>query len=247
MPSVRIGITSPLVADEEPTADMGVAQHRAILERLGVTSVLLRNDEDPLTVLDRFALNGVIFSGGEADIAPERYGGDAHLTHDADLGRDAFEFALMECMLRSNLPIFAVCRGMQIVNVCLNGTLIEALRLRRESGPHVIHDQVSEANLPYSAYVHEITIVPGTLLYDIVGAQRISVNSIHHQAIGMLAPSLKVVARADDGVVEAIEFSEQSERFFLGVQWHPEWLPADSVFHHLYTRFVGACSPQERN
>jgi putative glutamine amidotransferase len=178
MPPVRIGITSPLVAGEEPTADMGAAQHRAILERLGVTAVLLRNDEDPLTVIDRFALNGVIFSGGEEDIAPERYGGDAHLTHEADLRRDAFEFALMECMLRSNLPIFAVCRGMQIVNVCLDGTLIEDLHLRRESGPHVIHDQVSEANLPYSAYMHAITIVPGALLYDIVGADRVPARGV---------------------------------------------------------------------
>jgi len=240
---MKIGVTSPLSGEEMPPPDMGVAQHCAILGRLGIEPIVLRKDMNPLTVIEKFELQGLIFSGG-GDIAAGAYGGDESFIRNLDFRRDVFEFALMERAFEIDLPVLAVCRGMQVANVVLGGTLIEDLRDYHGSAYTLIHDQAGEAQLPYDSYAHEVTIVPATMLYDIVGSERIRVNSLHHQAIGELASGLRITARSDDGVIEAIEFAEPSEEraFFLGVQWHPEWIPDDSVSHSLYARLIHVCS-----
>jgi putative glutamine amidotransferase len=234
---VRIGVTSPLLRQEEPVPEGGAVQHCRGVERAGAASVLLRIDMDPRCIIADAALDGIIFSGG-GDVAAGSYGGDESLARcDVDFRRDAFEFALMERALALGLPILATCRGMHVANVMLDGTLIEDLRHNLGSAYRVAHDQVDDAGLPYDAHAHEVNVEPGTLLYDAAGAARFPVNSIHHQAIAELGNGLRVVARADDGVIEAIEFVESSS-YFVGVQWHPEWLPADRVSQRLYARLL---------
>lgn len=243
--SVRIGVTSPLSGNEMPSPDIGVTRHCAILETLGVEPVILRKDMNPLNVIEQFALRGLVFSGG-GDIAAGAYGGDESRIRDLDFRRDIFEFALMERALEIGLPVLAVCRGMQVANVLLGGTLIEDLRHHMGDAYKLMHDQSGEAQLPYDAYAHDVTIEPGTILHDIIGIEHIQVNSLHHQGIGELASGLRVTAQSDDNVIEAIEFAESSEAkgFFLGVQWHPEWIPADAVSQALYARLrdSGMCA-----
>jgi putative glutamine amidotransferase len=240
MSLTRIGVSSPLLRDEMPTPDMGVTQHCAILKKLGVTPVILRNDDNPLEAIREFRLDGIIFSGG-GDVAPGSYGGDSRFAQEVDFRRDAFESALMERAFKQKLPIFAICRGMQLANVIFEGTLVEDLRERMGAAYSIVHDQVGEVQLPYYAYAHDIKIMPDTLLYSITENYYLRVNSIHHQAIDELASVFKVTARAADGIIEAIELQGNNDSFFLGVQWHPEWLPGDPSSQRLYARFLWEC------
>jgi putative glutamine amidotransferase len=238
----RIGVTSPLAGNETPPLDIGAVQHCRTLERFGAQGVLLRNDFDVRHLLRELKLDGLIFSGG-GDVAPGAYGGDAVLagSNDVDFRRDAFEFALMESALDAELPILATCRGMEIMNVLRGGTLIEDLHHHLGGAYTVMHHQVDEAGLPFYAYAHDVDITHGSLLYDIVQSITLRVNSIHHQAIADLGSGLRAVAHAADGIIEAIEFVVPSS-FFIGVQWHPEWLSNDSASEQLYARLLSAAT-----
>jgi gamma-glutamyl-gamma-aminobutyrate hydrolase PuuD len=148
-------------------------------------------------------LDGLCLSGG-TDIAPSRYGARVHPeTEDPDTERDALESALLEQALARDLPVLAICRGAQLLNVVLGGTLVQHLE-----------------TVDKHRAAHTVAIEGGTLLASAIGAGRKEVNSRHHQAVDAVGRGLTVAARADDGVVEAIEF--RGRRFVLGVQWHPE-------------------------
>jgi putative glutamine amidotransferase len=134
---------------------------------------------------------------------------------------------------------------MQIANVLLGGTLIEDIRHRLGTEHALPHHQVKDSGLAPTVYAHEITITSGTVLREFVGAERVAINSFHHQAIGKVAPALYVTGRADDGVIEAVELAKPLEDsgYFLGVQWHPEWLPEDPTTHRIYAHLVRTCTP----
>jgi putative glutamine amidotransferase len=208
---------------------------------------------DPLCVIKELDLRGIVFSGG-GDVEASRYDGDAELANQGvNPLRDDFEFALMNSAFSRKFPVLAVCRGVQLANVVLGGTLIEDLRHHLGENYLMPHHQVREAGRSRDDYGHEVNIVPGTQLHEIVQSQTIEVNSLHHQAIRTLAPGLRVAALADDGTIEAVEFiaggsrlSEKEEEnpergFFIGVQWHPELLREDDVSRRLYARFVEVC------
>jgi putative glutamine amidotransferase len=242
---IRVGLTSPLVDKQVPTDDMEVTRHRRTLEREGAEPIILKNTMDPLRVVEEFGLRGVVFSGG-GDVSATRYAGDEKLANSGvDPQRDAFEFALMAYMFACALPVLAVCRGMQIANVLLGGTLIEDIRHHLGAGHALPHHQVKDAGMTRAAYAHEIAVASGTVLHEIAGVERVAINSFHHQALGKIAQALQVTAHADDGVVEAVEFAPDYANgcrgFFIGVQWHPEALPEDRLSQGLYMRFVDAC------
>jgi putative glutamine amidotransferase len=240
---VRIGVTSPLTGDESPPLDIGAVQHCLALKRLGAEVVLLRNDMRTQNLIGDLDLNGLVFSGG-GDVAPGSYGGDEALARsDVDFRRDAFEFALMGSALAARLPILATCRGMEVANVVLGGTLIEDLRYSLGERYTVSHHQVDENGLPFDAYAHEVTVAPRSLLSEIVQSSMLRVNSIHHQAIGEVGKGLRSVAHSVDGVIEAVEFFDRRS-FFVGVQWHPEWLPDDRASQLLYARLTSEAAPQ---
>jgi len=216
---------------------MGATRHCAALQGAGAQPIILRNDMDPLSVIVELGLCGLVFSGG-GDIAAGSYGGDESLVRDdIDFRRDTFEFALMERALAEGLPVLAACRGMHVLNVVLDGTLIEDLRRCMGANYQVMHDQVRDCGLPYNAYVHDVIVAPNALLYEIAAAKRFPVNSMHHQAIAELGKGLHAVAHSEDGVIEAVELDGYSN-FFVGVQWHPEWIPEDAVSRRLYTRLL---------
>jgi putative glutamine amidotransferase len=184
-------------------------------------------------MLDR--LDGLVLSGG-ADVDPALYGEAAHLRlRRVDRSRDEFELALVRETLRRDLPLLAICRGHQVLNVATGGTLVQDLPSVVAGGER--HDCAE----PRDRRVHPVDVRPGTRLSRAVGEGTLLVNSIHHQAVARLGPGLVASAHCpDDGVVEGIEMP--GRRFVVGVQWHPEsfWADPDS-FQPLFDAHAEAC------
>ncbi|HKC40679.1 MAG TPA: gamma-glutamyl-gamma-aminobutyrate hydrolase family protein [Gemmatimonadales bacterium] len=166
------------------------------------------------------AVRGLVLTGGE-DVAPARYGAAPHpRLGDVDPVRDAAELALIAAARARGLPILAICRGIQILNVALGGTLYQDLASERP-GPVPHNDETGR---------HPVHVEAGSLLERTLGTRSASVNSRHHQAIRDLAPGLKAVAWADDGIIEGAEPSDAKEPWMVAVQWHPEDLTERALF-----------------
>jgi putative glutamine amidotransferase len=164
-------------------------------------------------LLDR--LDGLVLSGG-VDVDPELYGKPRHpKLGRVDRRRDEFELALTRHALRRDLPLFAICRGQQVLNVATGGTLVQDIPSELERA--VTHAAPGRR----TRRSHPVEVIAGTKLREILGAGPLSVNSFHHQAIDRLGEGLRVSGRCPaDGVIEAVEMKGRS--FVLGVQWHPE-------------------------
>jgi putative glutamine amidotransferase len=163
-------------------------------------------------------IDGLLLSGG-SDLHPSYYGEEAV----PELGvtvreRDAFEMSLMEHALRSGIPILSICRGMQILNVALGGTLFQDLPSQMGHSVLLGHRQETPKWQP----AHEVEVDAGSQVAGIMGTGELKVNSYHHQAVKDLATGLVAVAHAPDGVVEAVEWRDLSQRWLVGVQWHAE-------------------------
>lgn len=181
-------------------------------------------------------LHGLLLSGG-SDVDPALYGAAPH----PKLGRvvrerDEFELALVREALARDLPLLAICRGHQVLNVALGGTLVQDIPSQVQRGGD--HDARRER----WERAHDVDVRPGTRLHAILQRERVSVNSFHHQAIERLGQGLRVSAVAPgDGVVEGVELPDR--RFALGVQWHPEGFWRESHgFQALFDAFVRAGS-----
>ena len=161
-------------------------------------------------------LDGLVITGGAFDVDPALYGGaERHATVTLKERRTRFEWAITEGALERDLPVLGICGGQQLLNVVLGGTLIQHIP---DAMPDALaHEQAGPRTEPG----HEVAVVPGTLLHDITGAERLAVNSAHHQAAAEVGPGVVVSAHAPDGVIEAVE--DPRRRFCLGVQWHPEY------------------------
>lgn len=171
--------------------------------------------QDVVALLER--IDGLVLSGG-GDIDPARYGGSADDTmYGIDFDRDEFELSLVAPAAAMHLPVLAICRGQQVVNVALGGNLIEDIPGETGSMDHsVIGLHVFDGH-------QRVTLESGCRIAAAVGRTELKVNSIHHQAVRLLAPGLRAVGWADDGVIEAIE-AEDPDWPLLAVQWHPEYL-----------------------
>jgi gamma-glutamyl-gamma-aminobutyrate hydrolase PuuD len=157
------------------------------------------------------ALDGLVLSGGE-DLHPEVYGADPHPeTQKTRPDRDRAELALLECALERDMPVLAVCRGSQVLNVGLGGDLVQHL-------PEVVGSD-RHKHTPGEFADHDVDLREGSRLADLLG-ERAPVKSHHHQGYGRLGDGLEPVAWAEDGTIEALE--HPSKRFALGVLWHPE-------------------------
>jgi putative glutamine amidotransferase len=157
------------------------------------------------------ALDGLLFSGG-SDLDPELYGQEAHAETDGVVPeRDRAEIALLQAALERDMPVLAVCRGSQVLNVARGGDLVQHL-------PDVVGDE-KHKHTPGVFADHDVDLVSGTRVQQILG-DHAPVKSHHHQGYGQLGEGLREAARADDGTIEALE--DPSRRFALGVLWHPE-------------------------
>ncbi len=173
--------------------------------------------------------------GGGMDVDPARYGRPTlgNGTLEVDPERDALDFRLFEQARASGAPVLGICRGIQVVNVALGGTLVQDIPSERPSP--VIHERRAEEKTRRD---HRVSIAPGTRLAAIAGAADAAVNSRHHQAIDRVAPGLAVSAVAPDGVAEAVE--APGEPWLVAVQWHPENLAGDPVSERLFAEFLRA-------
>jgi putative glutamine amidotransferase len=183
----------------------------ALVAAAGGLAVVADSWADPESLADR--ADAVVLNGGQ-DVEPIRYGTAAHEMTDApDRERDAFELALVGAASRRRVPILGVCRGMQLLNVALGGTLHQHL----PDITQLAHRVLDRFDVP----VHLADFEPGSAIAGGLGRTRTGVNSVHHQAVDRLGEGLRATAYADDGTVEAIE---GCDGLHLGVQWHPEFL-----------------------
>jgi putative glutamine amidotransferase len=178
--------------------------------------------------------DGVVLGGG-CDVDPERYGQalrpEARV--EVDAGRDATDFALFDRAWKEDVPLLGICRGLQVVNIALGGTLFQDIPTDRPSG--VVHEAPRAEKTRLD---HSVSIEPGTRLRAIAGSDSMAVNSRHHQAIDAPAPGLAVTALSPDGLVEAVE--GRDGRWLVAVQWHPENLSGDGPSERLFAEFVRA-------
>ncbi|HEY1450753.1 MAG TPA: gamma-glutamyl-gamma-aminobutyrate hydrolase family protein [Solirubrobacteraceae bacterium] len=176
--------------------------------------------DQPDELLQR--LDGLLLAGG-ADIDPASYGQTPHAeTQDSVPERDAFEIALTRGAIERDVPLLGICRGMQLINIALGGTLTQHLP------EHLGHEEHRKVNGSFDGSDHDVDLLDGTLAMRVIGAAHHSTKSHHHQGVDRVGEGLRVSATATvDGLVEAIELPDRS--FVLGVQWHPEADPASPV------------------
>ena len=166
-------------------------------------------------------VSGVVLTGGE-DVDPAEYGAPMHpRANPPHVARDKCELAVARQARVLGLPTLGICRGIQVINVALGGTLIQDIPSERPSS--IEHDADAER----STRVHEVQVDEKSLLAEAIGATSITVNSYHHQAVDRVAPNVRVTARAPDGIIEGIE-STGDHWWMLAVQWHPEDLARDA-------------------
>jgi len=183
---------------------------------------------------------GLLLTGGD-DVAPSRYGETGHTaTVEGAPERDEFEIALVQEARRIGMPIFAICRGVQVLNVACGGTLVQDIPSQVENA--LDHAFKVPPHKPFD-YAHDVWVDDNSLLAKLMaerlnGSDSCAVNSRHHQAVKTAAPGFRVVATAPDGIIEAIE--DPSARFCLGVQWHPENFWRTGEFRPLFEGFVEA-------
>lgn len=185
-------------------------------------------------------VGGLLLTGG-VDVDPARYGEERHPSVvNVELDRDEFEFSLLKAAREAGIPVFGVCRGLQVMNVAFGGTLVQDIGSEM---PGAMEHTVAAQQY---AIAHEVWVSKGTRLWALMqekmaDADTCAVNSRHHQAVKRLAPGFEVTATAPDGVVEAIECNGLT--FCLGVQWHPENFWRTGEFRPLFEGFIEACRP----
>jgi putative glutamine amidotransferase len=209
------------------------------VETAGGVPVTLPPQRDTIDELMAI-IDGLLLSGGP-DVDPARYGDDyVHpATYGIDPDRDQFEIDLFDAAVHRGIPVFGICRGIQVMNVALGGTLIQDVSTEHPGSAEIGHRQ-HERGLKDSAVGHQLTAIESTPL-PIFGKNDLGVNSFHHQAIRDIAPELMPVAYSPDGLVEAVVMRGKPEVF--GVQWHPELMfERDDAHLRPFARLVEAAT-----
>lgn len=229
--SVLIGITTFIELDE--FAKIRLTYASSIATAGGIPVLLSPIVDEQLAEQLAERLDGLILSGG-GDVNPIHYNEKPHPKLDlvCDI-RDQYEFQLARAFIARKKPIFAICRGSQVLNVVLGGSLIQDVPSQVDT--KLLHSQKEERHVA----THSIQIKPDSKLAAILGEQQIDVNSFHHQSVKELPKSCRAIAYAPDGVVEAFEY--EGDQFALAVQWHPECMPGDMHAPKLFQHFVAQC------
>ena len=190
--------------------DVHLSEYPKVLQRAGAVPVQLTRNTDPTQIVQR--LDGLVMTGG-ADPDPALYGEEPHPElGPIERGRDDWELALIRAALAARLPMLCVCRGAQLLNIALGGSLVQHLD-DADAHQRVDHPRIERC--------HTVRVSPGSTAEHIYGGD-VPTNSLHHQAVGRAGEGVVVTGTAEDGVVEAFEISGRPEVF--AVQWHPEML-----------------------
>jgi len=231
-----IGISSSVIVDESGNfagykrAYVNKDYVDAVLRAGGVPLIIPFTTNKEVIIAQAQLIDGLILSGGH-DVSPYNYGQEpSQKLGETFPERDTYEMILLEESKKRNIPILGICRGSQLINVAAGGTLYQDLSLI--PGNILKHNQVAKPTLK----THMIKIEENSVIASIFGKETM-VNSFHHQAIDKVADEFRIVARASDGVIEAIE--HKTYKFLVAVQWHPEMLAVEcEEARKLFTRFV---------
>jgi putative glutamine amidotransferase len=217
-------VSRPLIAVTASVRDSDIGMPRVVLEAgylqavrvAGGLPLVLSPLDDEGTRDGLFDLAaGLVLTGGE-DVDPSRYGQAPDGARTVSPERDAMELHLLERALARRVPVLAICRGIQVLNVALGGTLYQDLFTQR--GQEIDHDRYRE----FDGHIHTVRTGDPSILADVFEVEEFVQNSAHHQGIRDLSPDLTAVAWAPDGLVEAVEYRADGAAWTCGVQWHPE-------------------------
>jgi putative glutamine amidotransferase len=228
-----IGITANQIANSygQQVIQLTQAYVDAIVQAGGVPVILPSSLAGASWEVAYRRLDGILFSGG-GDIAVEQFAGAVHSRVDGvEPDRDSLELSLLHAAASGGKPFLGICRGCQLVNVGLGGTLYTHLP---DQLPGAL-DHSYPGNMR-TVLVHDVQVEEGTLAASVLDEPMVHVNSHHHQGLKDVAPGLRAVGHSPDGLVEAIELPRHP--FGLAVQWHPEWLTAQQSTRNLFRRFV---------
>lgn len=211
------------------------ANYVEMINKAGGAAVILSYDYD---LIDYYlnSLDGLMVVGGYFDIHPKRYGEEKiHPTVKLNDVREEFEHALGLAAIKTSLPLFGICNGMQLINVLHGGKVIQHIP---DEEKFIDHEQSHVDGFDdYHRSYHEVAVAKNSKLFAIVGEEKIKTNSSHHQAAKTVGAELVVAAQASDGIIEAVE--KLDHPFCLGVQWHPEF-EASAADEKIFAAFVDA-------
>ena len=216
VPACTVAVTASIRPDGDTSRVRLTAAYVTALEVAGLIPLIvppLSSERAAAAVLD--SVSGLVLTGGE-DVDPARYGEKRHeKVRSVNAARDATEASLVVEAKARGIPVLAICRGIQILNGALGGTLVQDISTQCETD--IAHDEDG----PRDSRAHEIIVEPGSLIASAIGTERCTVNSFHHQSVKDVANGMRVSARSPDGIVEGIE-STDKDWWVLAVQWHPE-------------------------
>jgi len=232
-----IGITVSRIFENHQFYNQNPSAYAEAVVRAGGLPILIPI-EYPVQQVFRILgqVDGLLLSGGE-DVDFRLYNGELHPKADATCEeRDQIEIELLKNAIQAKKPVLGICRGIQLINVALGGTLYTHIPAQFET--EINHNSPREKGRDY--LVHKVELDQNSKLGKIIGIKQLSVNSFHHQAIQTIAPNLRVTARATDGLIEAVELA--GDPFgVIGVQWHPECLLAIQLQLDIFNAFTAAC------
>ncbi|HET6783884.1 MAG TPA: gamma-glutamyl-gamma-aminobutyrate hydrolase family protein [Pseudoxanthomonas sp.] len=223
-----------------PFLAVGEKYVRAVVEGAAALPVLLPGLQPALPAAKLLeGLDGLLLTGSVSNIEPHHYSDEPSYEGNLhDPARDANTLALVPLALEMGLPVLAICRGFQEVNVALGGTLYQ--KVHEQPGFLDHRENLDDPLDKQYAPVHAVTFNPGGILAKVAGTPSAQVNSLHGQGVARLGRGLKVEAVAPDGLVEA--FRHEGPAFMLGVQWHPEWRVTENPFYlGIFKAFGDAC------
>lgn len=216
--------------------------YSAIVLQKAYTNAIIKANGTPLLIPSGLSenvlrellpkLNGILFSGG-GDISVEYYKGQDHpLNSNIDKERDVLEMFLMREVIEQDKPFLGICRGLQVLNVVMGGTLFP--HIASEMHDPIKHDYYQD--FPRDLIAHKVKIIGGKKTREIFDLPELKVNSLHHQGVNKVATGLNVIGIAPDGLIEALELP--GHKFGIAVQWHPECLPDQIVMQQLFKAFI---------
>ncbi|MFL5469529.1 MAG: gamma-glutamyl-gamma-aminobutyrate hydrolase family protein [Gemmatimonadaceae bacterium] len=215
-PACTVAVTAGIRPDGDTNRVRLTAAYVTALENAGLVPLIvppLTSADAASAVLDSVA--GLVLTGGE-DVDPARYGEQRHeKVRSVNAARDATEAALIQEARARGTPVLAICRGIQMLNVALGGTLVQDIS--SQCNTDIVHDEDG----PRDSRSHEVSIEPGSLIAKAVGTEHLTVNSFHHQSVKRVADGMRVTARSPDGIIEGLE-STEDDWWVMAVQWHPE-------------------------
>ncbi|HWR66330.1 MAG TPA: type 1 glutamine amidotransferase [Bellilinea sp.] len=220
MPAPIIGITSGRTPDKNQTVTISLSEkYTEAIQRAGGIPLVVPSTLDDSSLRELFErLDGFLLTGG-GDIDPVIFNGTPHPNvYGIDHARDYLEIELVRFAAHNQVPFLGICRGVQVMNVALGGTLFTDIGAQLPDAER--HDWYP--NIPRDKIAHKVSINSDSRLSILAGGAKLAVNSLHHQGLDAIPPMLEPVAHSADGLVEAVELRDH--RFGLGVQWHPEWL-----------------------